>query len=118
MLVAADRNEPEQTRELFEICIQGVPAEADVTLVVRVDPADESSIRLLEEVADSQGERPLPDIVLIERSDHNDQAVVRACDGVALHGQAAYPLGGIARFEGVETVEAASISEWLALSSA
>lgn len=104
VLLAADRLRPHQTGELFEHALRDLD-DAATTFVVRVDPLDGTAIPMLEHAVDDLPEGAAPDIAIVERSDANDEAVVRACTHVALHGQAAWALEGIARRVGRPVID-------------
>lgn len=110
VLVAADRLRPQETRQALDGTLRAFGPEDDITVVVRIDEADEATLPQLEHIADALGEQ-LPDVVVIAASDRNDEAVVRASDVVVTHGVAGRALEGLARWTGTRTSSLDQLSE-------
>lgn len=102
VLVAADRHHPDETAAVLRGTLATFAPDDPVTVVVRIDPADRTTLPQLEALADAL-EDDLPDIAVLEASDRNDMAAVSACDAVVVpeHRRAAWAMHGLARHCGV-----------------
>ena len=87
LLVCADRADAVATRESLAAAFHGFGPEDDVTVCVRVDPRDDTTFALLDELADAVGDDALPDVVVIEASDANDCPVLRSSSAVVIAGR-------------------------------
>jgi GT2 family glycosyltransferase len=117
LLVLADHLHPGHTRNLLTSVCAAVTAADDVTVVVRIDPIDTTTIDALEAIADDRA-AALPDIVVVGASNHNDEPVVRACDLVVTTPETELAVGGMARWCGTATCRTEDLPAVLARQSA
>ena len=110
MLFAADPLFPAATAQDLRLVVDALRGSVDTTLVVRIDPADTTTLPALEAAADHIPDAELCDIVLVHRSAANDEAVVRACDTVLVHGVRGHVMSGLAGYVGRESVTVDDLS--------
>jgi len=110
VLLAADDGDAAATALALRQACTALRAVSSVTLVVRVDPADTSTVPALERLADELGDAALPDIVLLEASELNDEAAVRASHKVIAFGRRAAALAGLAAWCGVPSTTPARLA--------
>ncbi len=87
VLACCDRLDPTATQDVLRAVCERFGPNDDVTVVVRIDPRDGASPRLLDSVADAVGDEHLPDIMVVEASDEDDRPALRAADEVVVHGR-------------------------------
>lgn len=114
VLVPCDRLDPAATSEALRQVLALVEPRDDVTVVVRIDPRDAAAGSLLDAAADAVGDAHVPDVVVVEARDENDEAVLRACDLVVAHGRLAAARAGHARFLGTPAVPLDGLPDALA----
>ncbi|MCW2921904.1 MAG: wbbL 5 [Thermoleophilia bacterium] len=87
VLVCCDRLDPDATEVVLRATCATFGPSDPVTVVVRIDPRDGVSPRLLDAVADEIGDAQLPDIVVVEASDEDDRPALRVANEVVVHGR-------------------------------
>lgn len=118
LAVCCDRLEPLDTRRLLEGALAGLGPDDDVTVALRIDPRDTRSPALLESVADEVGDASLPDVVIVQRSDEHDGAVLRAADAVLVAGgRRAAAIRSLADHLGVAAIEPDRLHEFASRSA-
>ncbi len=98
VLFAADPLFAADTSRDLRSSLEALRRRDDVTLVVRIDPNDTTTLPALELAADAVGDAQLCDIVVVTHSALNDQAVVEACDVVLVHGVRGFVMDGLAQY--------------------
>jgi GT2 family glycosyltransferase len=101
VLACADPGAADDTRERLRAALAAFGPEDDVTVVVRVDPADAASLELLEAAADEVAPGELPDVTVVLADARNDAAVLRACDAAICSGARGWTLAVHAGLLGV-----------------
>lgn len=109
LLVAAccDRFDRSGTEQLLRAALERFGPDDDVTLAVRVDPRDDTSLARLEAIVDDVGDEQLPDIAVVELRDEDDRPLLRVVDQVLVGGRTARGRALLARRMGVEPITVA-----------
>ncbi|MCB0878089.1 MAG: glycosyltransferase family 2 protein [Thermoleophilia bacterium] len=100
-VVCCDRIDPAGTRDALDEAFDAHAGREDVTVVVRIDPRDRSSMQLLEQSADAHDAAGLPDVVVVQARDDDDRPVLRVADEVVVAGRQAWARSLLARRMGV-----------------
>jgi GT2 family glycosyltransferase len=100
--VCCDRWDPTGTRAALDEALATWGPVDDVTVLVRIDPRDRESVRLLESVADARESEGLPDLVVVQAPELDDRIVLRRVDEVVVAGRTAWSRALLARRLGVE----------------
>lgn len=88
--VCCDRLDAQSTELMLDHALSTWGPDDDVTIVVRIDPRDSHSGAVLDAVADRHEAGGLPDVVVVEASEHDDRLVLREVDEVVVAGPAAW----------------------------
>ncbi|MCW2926685.1 MAG: SAM-dependent methyltransferase, type 11, and glycosyltransferase [Thermoleophilia bacterium] len=78
--VCCDRLDADGTRAMLSAALTAYGPGDDVTLAIRVDPRDATSVPILERLADELGDDALPDVALVTARDEHDGGVLRIAD--------------------------------------
>lgn len=95
--VCCDRLDTESTSRVLEGALRAWSDRDDVTLAIRIDPRDVTSMPALEAAADVVGDARLPDIAIIPARDEHDGALLRLADCVVVDGRFGSARAALAR---------------------
>lgn len=100
-IACCDRFDAAATRATLEAALGAYGPADDVTVAVRIDPRDATSMRLLDQVADAIGDADLPDVVVVQAREADDRVVLRQADEVFVAGRTAWSRSLVASRMGV-----------------